>query len=138
MLGCVYGGGVRTAVLVLWAVGVALAGGTAVVAAVRVGTAATLPYVGAATVLTALLVGVACRMRWALIVSLVLLGAQIFGSLGAAWELATGTSGLKRDELERLGADPTVALAFNLAYSLAGSAVFAWAGWRYAQCRRHG
>ena len=138
MLACVYAGGVRPAVLALWALGVAVAGGSATVAAVRVDAAAALPYVGAATVLTALLVGVACRMRWALIVSLVLLGAQIFGSFGAAWELATGASALKREELERLGADSTVALAFNLAYSLAGSAVFAWAGWRYAQCRRHG
>ena len=138
LLDCVYAGPVRVAVATLWAIGVALAGGTAVVAAVRVDGAAALPYVVAATALAALLVGVMRRSRWALVVSLVLLAAQVFGVFGAAWELSTGVSEVKREELERLALDPELGVALNLVYSLVAFAVFVWAAWRWTRCRRSG
>ena len=135
-LDCVYAHGVRVAVAGLWAVGVALAGGTAAVAAVRVDTAAALPYVVASVLFAAFFVGVVRRARWALVGSLVLLAAQVFGAFGAGWELSTGVSRLKRNELERLGFDPELGVAFNLGYSVVAFAVFVWAARRWVHCRR--
>ncbi len=45
-------------------------------------------------------------------------------------------SQVKQDELERLGLDPELGVAFNLAYSLVAFAVFAWAARRWARWRR--
>lgn len=136
MLTYIYSNGLRVVVAALWTVGIALAGGTAAVSALRLGGAATLPYVFVVALLGALLVGVLRRAPWALVVSLVLLGAQGLGAAGAMWELATGVSGVKRGELERLGVDAEVGVAVNLAYSLVAFTVFLVAASRYARFRR--
>ena len=135
MLDRIFTPGVVAAVVTLWAAGVATAGGTAVVAALRVGGASSLPYVAAAALLAVLAGGVLRRARWALVVSLALLATQVLGVVGSAWELATGVSETKRNELERLGVDPELGVALNLVYSLLAVAVFAWAMRRYAQSR---
>jgi hypothetical protein len=54
----------------------------------------------------------------------VLLGAQLFGALGSAWELVHGVDGSKAKELHDLGVDPTLGVVLNLLYSLVAFVVF--------------
>jgi hypothetical protein len=110
----------------LWLVGAALAGGTAPLAWRRTGVVAALPFLAAAAGLAFLAVAVLRANRVALTVSTVLLGAQILGVLGSAWQLLNGVHGSKADQLHRLGIDPGLGVALNLAYSAVGSAVFIW------------
>jgi hypothetical protein len=120
----------------LWLVGVALAGSTAPVAWRRIGVVSALPFVGAATVLALLTIGVLRSNRAALALSTVGLGGQIFGVIGTAWELSEGVAGPKARELRRLGVDPTLGVALNLVYSALASLVFAWVVTRWWAGRR--
>jgi hypothetical protein len=120
----------------LWLVGVALAGFTAPLAWRRTGVVAALPFMAVVVGLTLLAVGVLRLNRAALVISTILLGAQVFGVLGSAWELARGVHGSKANELRDLGVDPEFGVALNLAYSAVASAVFAWVAARWLAGRR--
>lgn len=65
----------------------------------------------------ALAIGTARGTRWALRVSLVLLGLQLLGTIGSAWQLTHAAADEKAAELKRLGVDPTFGLTLNLMYS---------------------
>lgn len=126
----------RSAVAGLWLTGVALAGLTAPLAWRRTGVAAGLPFLAAALGLALLALAVLRANRVALAVSTVLLGAQILGVLGSAWQLLRGVHGSKADQLHRLGIDPELGVALNLVYSAVASAVFAWVLTRWLATRR--
>ena len=115
------------AVVLLWSVGVLLAGGTAVVAWTRLGPSSSLAFVAAATMLGTLLIGVVRRSTWALTVTLVGLGGQAAGVVGTTWELTHRVAGGKAHELRRLGVNPRLGIALNLLYSAVAFAVFLWA-----------
>jgi hypothetical protein len=94
-----------------------------------------LPFLAAALGLAVLSVAVLRAHRLALIVSAVLLGAQILGVIGSAWVLANGVQGSKARELRDLGVDPELGVALNLVYSAVASAVFAWGVVRWFENR---
>ncbi|MGH9011454.1 MAG: hypothetical protein ACRDYF_16665 [Acidimicrobiia bacterium] len=114
----------------------ALAGFTAPLAWRRTGAVAALPFIAAAAGLAVLAFAVLRANRVALIVSTVLLGAQIIGVVGSAWELLNGVHGSKAGELNRLGIDPEFGVALNLLYSAVASVVFAWIVTRWLSARR--
>jgi hypothetical protein len=125
----------RSTVAGLWLVGVALAGFTAPLAWRRTGVVAALPFVAAAAGLAVLALAVLRANRLALTVSTVLLGAQILGVLGSAWQLLSGVHGSKAAELHRLGIEPELGVALNLVYSAVASAVFVWVLTRWLAAR---
>jgi len=84
-------------------------------------------FAAVAVALVVLAIATARGARWALVVTIVLLGAQVFGALGSGWELMRGADGDKADELRSLGIDPTFGIALNLVYSLVAFALFVWA-----------
>jgi ABC-type branched-subunit amino acid transport system permease subunit len=116
-------------------VGVAFAGFTAPLAWRRTGVVAALPFVAVVVGLSLLAVAVLRANRVALIISTVLLGAQVLGVIGSAWELVHGVQGSKADELHRLGIDPEHGVTLNLLYSTVASAVFAWVAARWLAAR---
>jgi hypothetical protein len=122
-----FGDGARTAVTALWLVGVVLTAITAPLAAVRLGAANALPFLVAAVGLALLAVQTFRGARWALVVSLVLLGAQVAGVAGSAWELVQGPAGGKAAELRAIGFDPMLGVVVNLVYSSAAVGLFGWA-----------
>lgn len=103
-----------------------LAGFTAPLAWRRTGAVAALPFIAAAVSLAVLAFAVLRANRVALIISTLLLGAQVLGVLGSAWQLLIGVQGSKADEVHRLGIDPELGVALNLVYSSVASAVFVW------------
>jgi hypothetical protein len=113
---------------VLWSAGAALAGATGVLslahhllffAAVYGAVAAGLGFMAVAT---------HRGNRTAEMVSLVGLGGQIVGAVGAGWELhRPDTGNVKARHLHDLGLNYRWALLCNLVYSLLASAVFVWA-----------
>jgi len=116
----------RSTVAGLWLAGVGLAGFTAPLAWRRTGAASALPFIAVVFGLTGLAVAVLRANRAGLIISTVLLGAQILGVIGSAWQLAQGVEGTKATELGRLGIDPELGVALNLLYSAVAAAVFGW------------
>lgn len=126
----------RATVAGLWLVGVVLAGCTAPVAWHRIGVVAALPFIAAAVGLAVLARAVLRANRAALTVSTILLGAQVLGVVGSAWQLLSGVHGSKADELRRLGIDPELGVALNLVYSAIASAVFGWVLTRRLSARR--
>ena len=136
VLACAIHAPLRRAVTVLWVTGAALAGLTAPLAAVRLGIAASLPFVAAAGVLILLASATSRGARWGLAVSLILLGAQVLGVAGSLWELGRDADTAKARELRALGFDPTLGVAVNLAFSAVAFAMFAWAAVRWlTSCR---
>lgn len=103
-----------------------MAGVTAPVAASRISVASGVVCVTVAIAGIVLAVSTLRRKRWALAVGLVGCGGQIFGVVGTVWELAHPIETAKSDELRALGVDPTLAVAINLVYSAAASALFVW------------
>jgi hypothetical protein len=116
-------------VVALWLAGAAIAGAIAPLAAARQGASSGVLYAAVAAALVALAIATARGRRWALRVSLVLLGLQLFGAIGSAWQLAHGPADDKAAELKRLGVDPAFGLTLNLIYSAIAFSVFLWA-WR--------
>jgi hypothetical protein len=121
--------GLRRAVVALWLAGAVIAGAIVPLAAARQSARSGVLYAAVAAALVALSIGTARGMRWALRVSLVLLGLQLFGAIGSAWQLAHGAADEKAAELKRLGVDPTFGLTLNLMYSTIAFSLFLWA-WR--------
>lgn len=136
MLVSAFDGPLRRAVTALWLAGGALAGSTGLVAAIRLGLASAIPFLVVAVALVLLAGGTFRRARWALAVSLVLLGVQLLGILGSAWELGRGDDSAKARQLEALGFDPTFGVVLNLAFSAVAFGTFLWALSRIATIRR--
>jgi hypothetical protein len=118
---------IRRAAAALWIAGAAIAGVTALLAAAHESTASGLVFATVAIALLMLAIATARATRWALVVTMVLLGAQVFGALGSGWELLHGADGDKAQELRSLGIDPTFGIALNLVYSLLAFGLFVWA-----------
>ena len=127
MLYRVFSPAVRRATVALWLVGAVICAATALRAATHRGGPSASLFAAVAFGLVALAIATALAARWALLVSSVLLGAQLFGALGSGWELVRGVAGGKARELRELGVDPTLGVALNLVYSLVAFGVFVWA-----------
>ena len=127
MLHGVFTPAVRRVTAALWLVGAGICVATALRAATHSGGASAFVLAAVAFGLVALAIATAHAAGWALLVSGVLLGAQLFGALGSAWELVTGVEGSKARELRELGVGPTFGVALNLVYSLVAFTVFVWA-----------
>jgi hypothetical protein len=119
-----FGPRIRRATAALWLVGAVISGVTAALAASHVGFRHALVFMLAAVALVVLAAGTIRGVRSALLISSVLLGAQLFGALGSAWELVHGVDGSKAQELHDLGVDPTLGVVLNLLYSLVAFVVF--------------
>ena len=124
MLARAFSPSIRRATVALWLAGAVIAAGTALVAATHRNARSGLVLGAAAIGLVVLAVALSRVLRWALVVSGVLLGAQLFGALGSGWELLHGVEGSKAHELRELGIDPTFGVALNFAYSVVAFAVF--------------
>jgi len=117
---------IRRAAAALWIAGAAIAGVTALLAAAHESTSG-LVFATVAIALLMLAIATARARRWALVVTMVLLGTQVFGALGSGWELLHGADGDKAQELRSLGIDPTFGIALNLVYSVLAFGLFVWA-----------
>jgi hypothetical protein len=122
---------VRLAIVAMWLCGVGLAGGTAIVAASRVGLGASVPYLGATLLLVGLTLGTVACIRWVLVADVIIMALQVVGVLGSAIELIRGASPIKAAELHLLGVDVRTALLSNLIYSLLATVIFVWMIARY-------
>ncbi len=125
----------RRFVTALWLLGAATALVTLPVAGQRVGLVEAIPYAIIGALLIGLAVAVSRQITAALVVSTVLLGAQLFAVVGRAWELSHGIDEAKSHQLAELGIDPTVAISANLAFSTASVVLFAWAAIRWSKYR---
>ena len=85
-LAAALGDGLWTAVTLLWLAGAVLAAITAALAATRVGAVNALLFLLPAVGLAVLAVQTFEGARWAVVVSLALLGGQVAGVAGSAWE----------------------------------------------------
>lgn len=120
-----------------WAMGgTVLAGGTAPLAAARLGYLAAVPYVLVAAATATLAVGCHQAWRWALAVTGATLGAQVVDVVGATWAVLADPGGSKADELRQLGINPRLGFAVNLLYSSLAVALFAVIVLR-SRTRRH-
>jgi hypothetical protein len=120
-----------------WAMGcTVLAGGTAPLAAARLGYVAAVPYVLVAAATATLAVGCHQARRWALAITAAALGAQVVDLIGATWAVIANPGGTKADDLRQLGINPRLGFAVNLLYSSLGAALFIVIGLR-ARTRRH-
>lgn len=106
----------------------------AILAVPRLGALSALTFATVAGALAILAVATLRARRWAVLVSLVLLGAQFAGVVGSAWELQAGVDPAKARQLRALGFDPTAGVAINLAYSAVAFGLFCW----WVTCRLRG
>lgn len=114
----------------LWAVGAVLAGATGVRSLTHSQGGYAAVYALVTAGLATLAVATYRAVRMAETVTLVLLGSQLLGTVGAAWELVRADEGgAKARHLDDLGINFRLAVAANLIYSATASAVFVWA-WR--------
>jgi hypothetical protein len=133
-----FSNGVRRSATVLWGVGAGLAATTGVLAVAHSKFGYGFIYSAVAVALGTLAVVTRRGNRRAEVVTLVLLGSQLIGAAGAAWELAYGADDTaKARHLHDLGINYRLALVGNLAFSTLASAVFVWAMVRLVRARRH-
>ena len=138
MLREVFDRGLSRSFAALWFAGFLLCETAAVLAFRRSGSWASLPFVIPAIALFVLSVWTVLRQPWALAVGAALSAAQIAGTIGCILELRLGISTLKMAEMHALGVDPTAGVVVNLIYSIAGTALFAWALVRFLRLRNAG
>jgi hypothetical protein len=120
--------GARRAASVLWVIGAGLAGFTGLLALGHSEVRYFFVYVTVAVALALLAVATYRGNQRAALISLFLLGSQLIGAVGAAWELAYGSDDTaKARHLHELGVNYRLALAANLAFSSVASIVFIWA-----------
>jgi hypothetical protein len=117
----------RATVAVLWLVGVLLAGGTAPLAAARIGAGRGVIFALVAVGLAALAYATWRGIGWVLVLDLVLLGGQAVGAVGATLELIHGVNPAKAADLRAVGYNPEASVALNAVYSTVATAVFVWA-----------
>lgn len=128
-------GRLRAALAVMWLVGAVLAGATAPFAAARIDVISGLVFAVVAAGLVALTWGTLRGRRWALALSVLGSGGQVFGVVGTVWELAFPIDTAKSGQLRALGVDPTFGVAVNLVYSAAASMLFVWMAIRFFRLR---
>jgi hypothetical protein len=101
-----------------WALGgTLLAGGTAPLAATRLGLASAVPFVAVAIATTALAVGCWRSWRWAMALTGVVLGTQVIDVIGALWAVTANPASAKTHDLRTMGINPRLAFAINALYS---------------------
>jgi hypothetical protein len=120
----------RAVVVGLWLTGALIAGFTAPLAAARLSPLASLALALPALGLALLAVATFRGVGWALVLSLVLLGAQVVGVVGSAWELSHRVDASKASEFHALGFDPTFAVGLKLLYSAVAAGLFGWTVFR--------
>ena len=137
MRGDAFSPGLRRAAIALWLTGVGLAATTGALAVARGKVGYGFLYAVVAAALGFLAAATRTGRPWAELVTLFLLGSQVIGTAGAAWELAFGADGTaKARHLHDLGISYRWALVANLAFSALASCVFTWAVSRVVQGRR--
>jgi hypothetical protein len=120
--------GVRRAATALWGIGAGLAATSGVLAVAHSELGYGVLYALVAAALATLAAATQRGNRAAHFITLLLLGSQVIGALGAAWEFAHGADDTaKARHLHDLGVNYRLALAGNLAFSTLASAVFVWA-----------
>ena len=120
--------GVRRAATALWVIGAGLATTAGVLSVTHSQAGYAVIYAVVAVALAALALNTHRRYRRAQIITLILLGSQLVGAVGAAWELAYGADDTaKARHLHDLGINYRLALVTNLAFSILASIVFIWA-----------
>jgi hypothetical protein len=115
--------------------GAALAGFSAVLAALRLGPGQSAAFAVVAVVSTLVAAGVLLAARWALWTWLVVAGGQVVAVVGTALELAYGVDAAKARQIRKLGFDPNTGVAINLIYSSLALALFAWLATRWLHLR---
>ncbi len=118
--------GLRGWVAGLWLVGVGLTVSAAVTSFLQVGVGSGVIFTVVGIGLALLAVGVLRGWRWASWLSVVLLGFQVLGVIGSAWQLIDGVSGAKAEQVRDLGYSPVFGVTVNLVYSAVASALFLW------------
>jgi hypothetical protein len=120
--------GPQRATTALWSLGALLAAGTGVLSLVHTMWLFASVYGTVAVGLVLLAVATSRGSRPAHLVSLVGLGSQIAGALGAGWELhRPHLDSAKAGHLRDLGVSYRWAMFSNLVFSLLAGAVFIWA-----------
>jgi hypothetical protein len=121
-----FSSGVRRAATMLWGIGAGLAASTAVLALAHAKVGYIFVYVTVSAALGTLAVATHRGNRRAEVITFFLLGSQVIGAAGAAWELAYGADNTaKASHLHDLGINYRLALAANLAFSTVAAIVFA-------------
>jgi hypothetical protein len=111
----------------LWAVGAGLAAITGLLSLIHALWLFALVYGAVAGGLALLAVATRRENRGALAVSLVLLGSQLLGVLGAGWELhRPDADSAKARHLRDLGLNYRWSIFANLVYSLLAGSIFVW------------
>jgi hypothetical protein len=129
----------RWPAVALWGVGAGLAAITGALAVAHSMVGYGLLYALVAAALGVLAAALSRRSRWAEVITFCLLGSQVIGTGGAAWELANGADDTaKSRHLHDLGVNYRWALAANLAYSAMASVLFVWAVVRVVRAGRRG
>jgi hypothetical protein len=129
----------RWTAVALWGVGAGLAATTGALAVAHSMVGYGLLYALVAAALGVLAAALSRRSRWAEVITFCLLGSQVIGTGGAAWELANGADDTaKSRHLHDLGVNYRWALAANLAYSAMASVLFVWAVVRVVRAGRRG
>ena len=125
-LGEAFGRGPRLATAALMLAGAGLAGWSAA-RSVAVGhLPQSVAYLAVCVALLALMGALAKQWWVADVIALVILLGSVPGSIAAAVELVVGVDPAKADEVRSLGVQPGVAVAINLAYFLAATAIALW------------
>jgi len=122
----------------LWLAGALLALVTTLLTLAREAGPAVAVYPLVAAVRIALAIATWLRAWWALGVSFVASGGQVFGVIGSLVELIAGIDRGKAAGLRAIGVDPTLAVTINLAYAAVSCCLFVVAVTQMrlsAQCR---
>jgi hypothetical protein len=125
---------IATAVLAAAGLGLALFGAGAVLAHASWGEAVMFTSIG--VVLVAAGAIVLFGHRWAVVIAVVILGAQSIAVPARIWELVNGIDPVKTRQLRHLGIDPALGVTINVIYSAIGAGLFAWFAVRYVAARR--
>ncbi len=126
----------RFATAVLALAGAVLAGISCGPAFTQLGPGRGLAFVAVAVAAVGFAVVVLRGARIALTVAAVLLGGQLGGVIGTAWELVGGIATSKAEVIRRLGWSPTAGVFINLVYSTVAVALFCWFARRWLRLRR--
>jgi pimeloyl-ACP methyl ester carboxylesterase len=126
----------RSATAALALAGALLAAVTCGPAFTRLGTGQGLAFLAVAVAGIGLAVAVLRGARLALATATVLLGGQVGGVIGTAWELTGGIAVSKAHMIRQLGFAPTAGVLINLVYSTVAVVLFCWLAWRWLRLRR--
>jgi hypothetical protein len=126
---------IATAVLAAAGVGLAVFGAGAALAHASWGEAAAFTFIG--FVLVAASAIILSGHRWAVVVAVIILGAQCISVPARIWELVNGIDPVKTRQLRHLGIDPGLGVTINVIYSSIGAGLSVWFAVRYIAARRN-